>query len=67
VFGAESYTKQPAVPAPSFSTHGTSNVLAEPDGANNSFSHTFAQPGVYKYYCDHHVEIGMQGVVIVDP
>jgi plastocyanin len=65
--GAQSYGVAPQVPAPSFTTHGTSNVLVEPDGANNSFTHTFDQPGVYQYYCDHHVEVGMKGVVVVDP
>jgi plastocyanin len=65
--GAQSYGVAQQVPAPSFTTHGTNNVLAEPDGANNSFSHTFDQPGVYKYYCDHHIEVGMQGTVVVDP
>jgi len=66
-FGAQSYGVAQQVPPPSFTTHGTNNVLAEPDGANNSFTHTFDQPGVYKYYCDHHIEVGMQGTVIVDP
>ena len=67
VFGAQSYGVPQQVPSPSFTTHGSSNVLAEPDGLNNSFTHTFDQPGVYHYYCDHHVEVGMQGVVVVDP
>jgi plastocyanin len=66
VFGGQSYGVQQQVPPPSFTTRGTSNVLAEPDGANNSFTYTFDQPGVYHYYCDHHVEVGMQGTVIVD-
>ena len=67
VFGAQSYGVAQQVPPPSFTTHGTSNVLAEADGLNNSFTHTFDQPGAYHYYCDHHVEVGMQGVVVVDP
>lgn len=67
IFGAQSYGIPQQVPPPSFTTHGTTNVLAEPDGTNNSFTHTFDQPGVYQYYCDHHVEVGMKGVVIVDP
>ena len=67
VFGAQSYGVAQQVPPPAFTTHGTNNVLAEPDGLNNSFTHTFVQPGVYHYYCDHHVEVGMQGVVVVDP
>jgi len=58
---------QQQVPAPSFTTKGTSNVLVEPDGLNNSFTHAFDAPGVYHYYCDHHVEVGMQGIVVVDP
>jgi plastocyanin len=66
VFGGQSYGVSPQVPAPSFTTRGTNNVLAEPDGVNNSFTYTFLEPGVYHYYCDHHVEVGMQGTVIVD-
>ncbi|MCA1814388.1 MAG: hypothetical protein LC624_10635, partial [Halobacteriales archaeon] len=30
-----------------------------------SFTHTFAEPGVFTYYCVHHVEIGMVGVIVV--
>ena len=67
VFGAQSYGVRQQVPAPSFTTQGTSNVLVEPDGLNNSFTHAFDAPGVYHYYCDHHVEVGMQGIVVVDP
>jgi plastocyanin len=31
------------------------------------YVHTFFTPGTYLYICEHHVEIGMIGVVIVDP
>lgn len=65
VVGGQSYGVAQQVPPPTFTTQGTNNVLAEPDGPNNSFTYTFAEPGVYKYYCDHHVEVGMQGTVIV--
>lgn len=30
-----------------------------------TFVHTFSQPGVYDYRCEHHWEIGMVGVVLV--
>jgi len=32
-----------------------------------SYTHTFATPGTYNYFCVHHASIGMNGVVIVDP
>ena len=32
-----------------------------------TFVHTFNTPGNYLYICEHHVEIGMIGLVIVDP
>jgi plastocyanin len=32
-----------------------------------SYTHTFATPGTYDYFCVHHASIGMNGVVIVDP
>ena len=32
-----------------------------------SYTHTFTTPGTYTYICEHHVEIGMVGTVIVDP
>lgn len=31
-----------------------------------SYTRTFDTPGTYRYYCVHHVSIGMVGVVIVD-
>lgn len=31
-----------------------------------AFTHTFATPGTYTYFCVHHVSIGMRGVVIVE-
>jgi len=65
LFGGQSYG-MPQVPPPTFTTQGTNNVLVEPIGLNNSFTHTFSQAGVYNYYCDHHIEVGMKGVVIVD-
>jgi halocyanin-like protein len=56
----------------------THNVLVEsqPDGADwggheaiendgFSFEHTFETEGVYKYYCDPHLGVGMKGVVEV--
>jgi plastocyanin len=67
IFGAQSYGVSQQVPPPAFTTKGTKNVLAEPNGLNNSFTHVFDQAGIYHYYCDHHVEVGMQGVVVVDP
>jgi plastocyanin len=51
---------------PAFTTRGTgANPLVSPEGTNNSFTTVFNQPGVYRYYCDHHVTAGMEGVVIV--
>ncbi len=32
-----------------------------------TFVHTFQTAGTYMYICEHHVEIGMIGFVIVDP
>lgn len=32
-----------------------------------SWSFTFNTPGIYHYECEHHYDIGMHGVVIVDP
>jgi len=56
----------------------THNVFVErqPEGANwnghesientgFSFEHTFETPGVYAYYCDPHLSLGMKGVVEV--
>jgi len=56
----------------------THNVLVErqPEGANwggheaiensgFSFEHTFETPGVYAYYCNPHLSLGMKGVVEV--
>ena len=31
-----------------------------------TFVHTFDTPGTFLYFCEHHVEIGMIGLVIVD-
>jgi plastocyanin len=31
-----------------------------------SFTHTFATPGTYPYFCVHHASIGMNGVVVVE-
>lgn len=31
-----------------------------------SFTHTFAEPGTYTYFCVHHWMIGMQGVIVVE-
>ena len=31
-----------------------------------SYTHTFTTPGTYTYICEHHVEIGMVGTVVVD-
>jgi plastocyanin len=31
-----------------------------------SFTHTFATPGIFDYFCVHHASIGMNGVVIVE-
>ncbi|WP_336035979.1 halocyanin domain-containing protein [Halobacterium yunchengense] len=59
-------------------TSDTHNVLVEsqPDGAdwgghepieNTGFSvsHTFETTGVYTYYCDPHLSVGMKGAVVV--
>jgi halocyanin-like protein len=56
----------------------THNVVVEdqPEGAdwsgdeeiNNegySYSHTFEAEGIYKYYCDPHLSMGMKGAVVV--
>ncbi|MDH5018984.1 halocyanin domain-containing protein [Halobacterium rubrum] len=56
----------------------THNVVVEdqPEGAdwsgdeeiNNegySYSHTFETEGIYKYYCDPHLSMGMKGAVVV--
>jgi len=58
----------------------THNVLLEeqPDGAgweghqpieNTGFTyeHTFETEGIYKYYCEPHLSLGMKGAIIVDP
>jgi plastocyanin len=34
--------------------------------AGEVYSHTFATPGTYKYFCTHHEGMGMVGTVIVD-
>jgi halocyanin-like protein len=59
-------------------TSNTHNVLIEeqPDGAgweghepieNTGFTyeHTFETPGVYTYYCEPHLSLGMKGAVVV--
>jgi halocyanin-like protein len=59
-------------------TSNTHNVLVEdqPDGAGwegyepientgFSFEHTFETPGVYTYYCEPHLSLGMKGAVVV--
>jgi preprotein translocase subunit SecG len=61
-------------------TSNTHNVLVEdqPDGAgwegyepieNTGFTyeHTFETPGVYTYYCEPHLSLGMKGAVVVGP
>jgi halocyanin-like protein len=58
----------------------THNVLVEsqPEGAGweghdpiedtgFSFSHTFEAEGVYTYYCDPHLSLGMKGAIVVGP
>lgn len=58
----------------------THNVLVEsqPDGAgwqgheaieNQGFtySHTFETKGIYKYYCQPHLSLGMKGAIVVGP
>lgn len=32
-----------------------------------SWTHVFNVPGTYRYLCEHHYDIGMNGLVIVDP
>ncbi|MFB6078816.1 MAG: halocyanin domain-containing protein, partial [Halarchaeum sp.] len=59
-------------------TSNTHNIVVEdqPSGANwegvseiknsgYSYSHTFETAGVYKYYCDPHLGLGMKGAVVV--
>jgi halocyanin-like protein len=59
-------------------TSNTHNVLIEdqPEGANweghspientgFSFEHTFETPGVYTYYCEPHLSLGMKGAIVV--
>jgi halocyanin-like protein len=61
-------------------TSNTHNVLVEdqPDGGgweghepieNTGFTyeHTFEMPGVYTYYCEPHLSLGMKGAVVVGP
>lgn len=61
-------------------TSDTHNVLVEdqPDEAQweghepientgFSFSHTFEAEGVYTYYCDPHLSLGMKGALVVGP
>lgn len=36
-----------------------------PPGA--TYSHTFTRPGVYRYYCQYHRNMGMVGTIIVGP
>jgi halocyanin-like protein len=61
-------------------TSDTHNVLVEdqPDGAQwdghepientgFSFSRTFEVEGIYTYYCDPHLSLGMKGAVVVAP
>lgn len=33
---------------------------------SGSFAHTFAEAGVYRYYCKPHTSLGMKGVVVVE-
>ncbi|MFB6104164.1 MAG: halocyanin domain-containing protein [Halobacteriaceae archaeon] len=58
------------------SDNHTLHVQSQPDGANwsghsaiensgYSTAHTFETPGVYKYYCNPHLPLGMKGVVEV--
>lgn len=39
--------------------------VPELDAPTLAFSHTFADAGVFPYYCVHHAAIGMNGVVVV--
>jgi len=61
-------------------TSNTHNVLVEeqPDGAGweghqpiedqgFSFEAVLETPGIYKYYCEPHLSLGMKGAIIVDP
>ncbi|MFC4408027.1 halocyanin domain-containing protein [Haloarchaeobius iranensis] len=52
---------------------GVHNVLAEGanwgselvDQAGHTYSRTFEEPGVHKYFCEPHEGLGMKGVVVV--
>lgn len=53
---------------------GTHNVVAETgafdsgglvDTSGTTFSHTFDEPRVYRYYCEPHRSMGMRGAVFV--
>ncbi|NIB98024.1 halocyanin domain-containing protein [Halobacterium sp. R2-5] len=61
-------------------TSNTHNVLVEsqPEDASwgghepiedegFSFTHTFETPGVYLYYCEPHLSVGMKGAIVVGP
>lgn len=40
-----------------------SGPLVQPAGT--TFSHTFEEPRIYKYYCEPHKSLGMRGAVFV--
>jgi plastocyanin len=51
-----------------FCSPADTNCAATPlSAAGTVYSHTFAAPGTYSYFCRQHATLGMTGTVIVNP
>ena len=51
-----------------FCSPADTNCATTPlSGAGSVYSHTFATPGTYTYFCRQHATFGMTGTVIVNP